>query len=251
MPFELLSLQTALLVLAAMAAGFVDSIAGGGGLITIPAFLAAGLPPTTAIATNKLQAGFGSFMSTWHYRKAGLMKIREMIPGIIMTAIGASLGALCLQWLSDDFLNKVVPWFLLAVFLYVLFTPKIGEDDRHHRLSKPVFFVFFGLLIGFYDGFFGPGTGSFWSIAFVTVLGFNLKKATGHTKVVNFTSNIVSILIFLIGGQIWIGLGLMMAVGQIAGATLGSKLVIKKGTGFVKVFFLIVVGATLLKLFFQ
>lgn len=230
-------------------AGFVDSIAGGGGLITLPALLTTGMPPTLALGTNKLQSSFGSLFATLHYRKAGLVKVRKVILGIFCTILGAVLGTFLVQQLDNSSLKIIIPFLLLVIFIYFFLSPKIGEIDRHQKLSQNLFFVTFGLLLGFYDGFFGPGAGSFWAVAFVALLGFNLKKATAHTKVMNFTSNIVSLATFLFGQSVHFKIGLCMGIGQILGATVGSHLVILKGTRFVRIFFLTVVGATLIKMF--
>ncbi len=232
-------------------AGFVDSIAGGGGIITVPVLLSSGMPPHIALATNKLQSTFGSFTASLNYMHKGLVHVKEVFWGVLFTFLGASLGTYLILSLDADFLSKIIPLMLIAIFVYTLFSPKLGEEDRHHKLPPFAFYLIFGIALGFYDGFFGPGTGSFWTIALVTLLGLNLKTATARTKIMNFTSNIVSLGVFLIGGQVlWI-VGFLMGVGQILGAYLGSSLVVKKEVRFIRVFFLVVVGATVLKLVSQ
>jgi uncharacterized membrane protein YfcA len=235
----------ALLAAAGFFAGFVDSIAGGGGIITLPALLAAGLPPHLALGTNKLQSSFGSSTAALHYASKGLVQFRETVAGVALTAIGAAAGTIGIQLVSPGLLQRAIPILLFAVFVYVLFSPSVGEDDRKGKLSRIAFYTLFGLSIGFYDGFFGPGTGSFWALAFVTMLGLNLKKATAHTKVMNFTSNVVSLAFFALGGKVVLLPGLAMGAGEVLGALLGSKLVIVRGVRFVRVFFLAVVAATL------
>jgi hypothetical protein len=148
-------------------------------------------------------------------------------------------------------LSRIIPFLLLSIVVYSLFTPKIGERDIRPRMRALPFYAVFGLAIGFYDGFFGPGTGSFWTLAFLLGLGFNLAKSAGFTKVMNFTSNIVSFALFLAGGHVDFALGASMAVGQVAGARIGSSLVIRKGARFVRPFFLGVVVLTTLKLFYD
>ncbi len=229
--------------------GFIDSIAGGGGLVSLPVLLALGLPPQMAIATNKMQSVFGTLSAVYHYRKAHLVRIRQVVWGIVFTALGSVLGANLIQLINNQILKLIVPWLLLGIFIFTLLSPKLGESDKHHRLKAQTFYVVFGLLLGFYDGFFGPGTGAFWAMAFVTLLGFNLRKATAHTKVMNVTSNIVSVITFLYAGLIVIPIGLIMAAGQLVGTYAGTHLVINKGTGFIRIFFLCVVGAMLIKLF--
>ncbi len=237
-----------LAAVAAFAAGFLDSIAGGGGIITVPVLLAVGLPPHMALGTNKLQASFGSFTATMRYGMKGLYKLENIWPGIIFTFIGAVIGTWLVQRLDGGFLNRLIPFMLLVLFLYTLFQPRLGEKDSHARWPAGLFWLVFGLSIGFYDGFFGPGTGSFWTIALVTLLGLNLKNATGTTKPMNFTSNIVSLSVFLIGGNVLIPLGLLMGAAQFAGAWLGSHLVLRRSPRFIRIFLLIAVGATILRL---
>ena len=167
---------------------------------------------------------------------------------LFAAAAGAVAGTATVQVLSPDFLQHVILVLLLGVFLHTLLSPGLGRLDRAPRLAAPIFWACAGLSLGFYDGFFGPGTGSFWTISLVSVLGLNLKKATAYTKVFNFTSNVVSLGTFFAGHQVVMTAGLLMGSGQILGAFFGSRLVIQKGTGFVRVFFLVVVVATLLKL---
>lgn len=244
-----LSIQVcALLFGAAFLGGFVDSIAGGGGIITIPALLAVGIPPHAALGTNKLQASFGSLTATLNYRRGGMVRGRDLVHGILFTAIGAFLGTTTIQAISADVLGHVIPILLLVIFVYMLRSPQLGAAHQPHKMRPLLFYFLFGLLIGFYDGFFGPGTGSFWTVAFVAWLGFDLRKATAHTKVLNFTSNLVALVFFMAGGNVFVVAGMMMGVAQVAGAFLGSHLVLNRGTRFVRVFFLAVVAVTIGKL---
>ena len=234
--------------LAGLFAGFVDAIAGGGGIISLPALLATGMPPHLALGTNKLQGTFGSLTAAINYSRKGLVNLREVPTGIIFTALGALSGTMTVQVLSPDFLRHIILILLASVFLYTLFSPDLGKLERRPSMAAPAFFGCAGLVLGFYDGFFGPGTGSFWTIALVLVLGLNLKKATAHTKIFNFTSNVVALIAFLVGQHVVVSAGLLMGAGQMLGAFLGSRLVIQKGTGFVRVFFLVVVAVTIIKL---
>jgi uncharacterized membrane protein YfcA len=241
----------AIFLAAGFLAGFVDSIAGGGGIITVPVLLASGMPPHIALATNKLQSSFGSFTASFNYIRKGLVNLKDVYMGVIFTFIGASLGTYSILLMDASLLNKIIPIMLVVIFLYTFFTPKLGSEDRHHRLKPNLFYLILGIAIGFYDGFFGPGTGSFWTIAIVTLLGLNLKSATAQTKIMNFTSNIVSLGVFVIGGQVLRLVGILMGVGQILGAYLGSSLVVKKDVSFIRVFFLTIVGITILKLLYD
>jgi uncharacterized membrane protein YfcA len=241
-------LTLCLLFAAALFGGFIDSIAGGGGIITLPALLAAGLPPHLALGTNKLQSSFGSFTAAMRYLRGGMFRLEDLAGGIAFTALGALSGTVTIRVLSADLLARLIPLLLAAIFLYMLANRRLGEHVRPHRMRPVVFYLLFGLLIGFYDGFFGPGTGSFWTIALVIWMGLDLRQATGHTKALNFTSNIVSLMTFLLGGQVVILAGLLMGAGQVGGAWLGSHLVLRRGTGFVRTIFLCVVAATIAKL---
>ncbi|MCX2497389.1 TSUP family transporter [Plesiomonas shigelloides] len=223
-----------LLLAAASLAGFIDAIAGGGGLLTVPALLAAGLPPAMALGTNKLQGTAGSFSATWYFVRRGAVNLSDITFMIICTFIGSVVGTILVQMIDASILRQVLPFLILAVGGYFLFSPRVGETDRHSRISARLFALTAGAGIGFYDGFFGPGTGSFFAIAFVTLLGFNLAKATAHTKVLNFTSNVASLLFFALGGKVVWSVGLLMMVGQFIGARLGARMVLTKGQSFIR-----------------
>jgi uncharacterized protein len=244
-------LHYALFFITGIFAGFVDSIAGGGGIITVPVLLSAGIPPHYALGTNKLQSSFGSFTAAFNYRRKGLISFSEIKPAILFTAIGAFTGSITIQFLSAGFLNLVIPIFLCVIFFYTVFSPNLGEKTRAPVVSKNIFYVTAGLTMGFYDGFFGPGTGSFWVIGIVMLIGLDLKKATAFTKFTNFTSNFVALIFFIIGGKVLFLVGVCMGIGQIIGAFLGSRLVILKNVSFVRGFFILIVGITLIKLIYS
>ncbi len=240
-----------LLFATALAAGFVDAIAGGGGLITLPVLLSFGLDPRHALGTNKLQATFGSASASWYYAQAGTVALKDCARGFLLTFAGAALGTLVVRQSDPSFLRRVIPVLLAGVALYVLFSPRLGAGDLRPRIGRGGFDLIFGLLIGFYDGFFGPGTGTFWTMAFMLGLGFNMTRATGHAKVMNFASNISSLLFFLPGGNVWYAAGLTMGIGQVVGAKLGSRMVITRGTKFIRPVFVSVVLGLTLKLFYD
>lgn len=235
----------------AMLAGCIDAIAGGGGLLTIPALLWAGLSPLQALATNKLQASFGSFTATWNYSRQGLIKPSEHRTAIILSFLGAISGAWTVQKIDPAFLAQLIPILLIAFALYFMFSPKLGEQERAQRISKNAFAATAGFGIGFYDGFFGPGTGTFFVIAFVTLLGYSLPKATAGTKLLNFTSNIASLILFAFSGHILWLLGLTMGVGQIIGSFIGSKLAIRHGVQLIRPLLVIVSLLVSLRLLLQ
>ncbi len=222
------------LLLVATLAGLVDAIAGGGGLLTVPALLAAGLDPLPALATNKLQGSFGTFTASVNFWRRGEVSLPQMLPAVICTFGGAALGTLSVQALDNRILVTLVPALLVVFAVYFLLSPRVGDLDAQRRIGEWGFALTVGLGIGFYDGFFGPGTGSFFAFACVALLGYNLRRATAHTKILNFTSNLASLLVFLAGGEIVWLVGLSMGLGQALGAWVGSHLVLRHGAGLVR-----------------
>jgi uncharacterized membrane protein YfcA len=232
--FELTLEMAAGLFAVAILAGFIDSIAGGGGLLTIPALLWAGLPPAAALGTNKLQACGGSFFASWYFIRKGMVDLSKIKLSLACAFVGASLGTILVQMIDASILETLLPFLILAIGGYFLFSKKISEDDKQQLITPSVFAFTAALSVGFYDGFFGPGTGSFFALAFVSLAGFGLAKATAHAKLLNFSTNIASLIFFAIGGQVVLVLGLIMLVGQAIGATLGSRLVVTKGVKIIK-----------------
>jgi len=234
-----------------LVAGFVDSIAGGGGLITIPVLLSLGLGPQDALGTNKLQASFGSGSAAFHYAGAKAVVLKDCIRGFLLTFFGAACGSLLVQRYDPAVLSRAIPVLLVGVALFTLLKPDLGTEERQPKMRRGWFDLVFGLIIGFYDGFFGPGTGTFWTMAFMIGLGFNMTKATANTKVMNFASNLSSLAIFILGGRVlWLE-GLVMGIGQLLGARLGARMVIARGTRFIRPIFLSVVLAITLKLLYS
>lgn len=237
-----------LLFLVGLVAGTVDAVAGGGGLITVPALLNLGLPVPLALGTNKFQSSFGSVTASVHFVRLGTVDLRRCTLGIVMTLIGAVLGTLTVQQVDTEILRHVVPWLLAAILIYTLARPAIGTEEHPPRLHEGLFFVVFGLGLGFYDGFFGPGAGSFWAIALVLVLGQNFTRATAITKVMNATSNVASLAFFAAAGLVHLGAGLAMAAGQVVGGRIGAGLVVTRGARFIRPVFLTMVTLTLARL---
>ncbi len=232
-------------------AGFIDSVAGGGGLITVPVLLSIGLSPQVALGTNKLQSSFGSFSSSLNFFLKKKVDIKSVKTGMFFTFIGAAAGSILIQMLKSEFLIKIIPVLLIVIFFYTLLSKNISDEDRTPKISDNVYFVIFGLLIGGYDGFFGPGTGSFWTASCMFFTGAGMIKATGITKVMNFTSNIVALAIFIMGGNVLFKVGFIMGLGQFIGAKTGSSMAIKKGTKFIKPLFLTMVFLTIIKLIYN
>jgi uncharacterized membrane protein YfcA len=231
------SISTDILVLligAAGLAGFIDAIAGGGGLIALPALLWAGIPPLQALATNKLQGSFGTATATFNFARKGYLDWRSLWPAVIMTLTGAVIGTFSVQLLPASLLERIIPLLLVLFSVYFLFSRQAGDANAKQRISIAVFAVSAGFILGFYDGFFGPGTGSFFTAAFVILLGYNLTHAVAGTKLLNFTSNLASLAAFAVGGHVLWSLGLAMGMAQMAGAWLGSHLAIQHGSKIIR-----------------
>lgn len=234
MLFEIATQTALLLILAAFVAGFVDSIAGGGGLISVPALLLAGANPIEALATNKLQGTFGAGTAMVTYARAGHVRLREQLGMAVISAVGGGLGALVAHLIPVGVLRVVMPVILVAVALFFALKPGLSDNDRVQRIRPAVFAVTAVPLIAAYDGFFGPGTGSFFMLAFVMLAGFGVLKATAHTKLLNFSSNIGSLCVFIPSGAMWWAVGLGMAAAQVAGASLGARLAMRVGARLIK-----------------
>ena len=226
------------LALAGAAAGFVDAIAGGGGLISVPALLWAGLPIPVALGTNKLQSSCGTTLAVIRYTRGGLIPWRTLRLAVAVTFVAAMLGVFAVTRLDTGLLKRIVPILLLAVAIYTVMNPRLGEIQRLARLGGAAFALIFGALLGFYDGFFGPGAGSFWMMACVLTLGHDLRSATGTTKALNLVSNVASLIAFASGGFLRWDVGIAMIAGQLVGARLGSGLVLASGAKIIRPIFI-------------
>ena len=240
-----------LLIGVGFAAGLLDAIAGGGGLIALPALLATGMAPVDALGTNKLQGSFGTTAAAGHFFRHGHIDTGEVALAVVCTFVGAVLGAFAVQHTNPDFLALLIPLLLVANALYFLFSPRIGDVERHRRIGRGLFAVVVGGGLGFYDGYFGPGTGSFFALAYVVLLGFSLTRATAHTKVLNMTSNLAALLLFALAGHVVWLIGLWMGAAQVVGATVGAHLVIRRGAGLVRPLIVIVCLAISVRLLTQ
>lgn len=234
MDFVLSPEVLAMLFGAAAIAGFVDAIAGGGGLITIPVLLLAQVPPLQALATNKLQASSGSLTASLMVIRRGLVRLPEVRPLFIASLIGSGIGAIAVQFMQAQTLDVVIPVVLVGIALYFVLAPGAGAVERHPRIGSTVYRSTVVPGIGFYDGMFGPGTGSFFSLAGVALRGQNLITATANAKVLNFASNIASLAIFIIGGKVVWAAGAAMICGQVLGAWGGSHAMVRGGTRLIR-----------------
>ncbi|WP_378952607.1 TSUP family transporter [Mesorhizobium sp. ANAO-SY3R2] len=232
--FDIATETILFLTVAAFIAGFIDSIAGGGGLITIPALLLAGFPPVEALGTNKLQGLFGSGSATISYAAKGHVDLRKQLPFAALSFIGSVLGALLATILPGDILGMFLPFLLVAIALYFAFKPNMNDIDRTERMAPFVLGMTIVPAIGFYDGVFGPGAGSFFMLAFVALAGYGVLKATAHTKLLNFASNLGAFGVFALVGAIAWKIGIVMGIAQFLGARLGAHLAMRNGARLIK-----------------
>lgn len=238
----------ALLFVAGLSAGFIDAIAGGGGLISVPALLWAGLPPQMALGTNKMQSTWGTLMAVRKYAKAGFISWQQVRLTMLITFVSAMTGAWVVMLIRNAVLKMIVPWMLLCIAVYVLLSPGLGRTAAKARLSLGAFACLAGSVLGFYDGFFGPGTGTFWTMACISLLGLELTRATAFTKVVNLASNMASLIIFVVGGRVNYEIAGVMIAGQLIGGRLGAGMAIRHGAPFIRIIFITVVLAMVAKL---
>lgn len=241
-----------ILFIASLIAGIVDSIAGGGGLITVPALLMAGLPPLTVLGTNRLQSSIGeltAFLTFWRKKQ---VLIGGLLTGVVFTAFGAVLGSYAVNLFSSYILQVLLPILITLIALYSLFSSRLKNTQAvKPKLSSKKFMIIFGLVLGFYNGFFGPGTGTFWMISLVIFLGLSLKGATIVTKPLNLIGNVISLMFFMGVGHIDYIAGGTMGLGQIIGASIGSRLVILKGSHIVRPIFISVTVLMSIKLVYD
>jgi len=223
----------AALTATAVLTGFIDAIAGGGGLIMMPALLFAGVPPIQALGTNKLQSMFGTSIAFRNFAGKGLVDWREHKGTIALVFAGASIGVIAVQAIDPGALRLIIPLLLIAVALYVIASPRMSDEDAHQRLGARGYGPIAGL-IGAYDGFFGPGTGSFFTASLVGLRGLGLTRATALTKLLNLTSNVASVIFFALGGKILWLLGLSMAAGAMLGGWLGSHTAMRFGARVIR-----------------
>lgn len=232
--FEIAPDLVALLMMAAFVAGVVDAIAGGGGLITLPALLLVGAPPVEALATNKLQGTFGAATATVAYARAGQVRLRDQTLMALVSSLGGGAGALGAHLISAEVLRLIMPIILIAVALFFALKPGLNDADRAQRMKAALFTLTIVPLVALYDGFFGPGAGSFYMLGFVMLAGYGILKATAHTKLLNFGSNLGALCVFAMSGSLWWAVGLAMGVAQVAGAAVGARLALRVGARLIK-----------------
>ena len=232
-------------------AGLVDSIGGGGGLISLPAYLFAGLPVHMAIATNKLSSACGTSLSTVRYIRKGLVNLTLAVPSVAAAVLGSSLGAKWSLSVSEEVMKYVLAGVLPLAAFFVLNRRLFRDDGRHAAAADRrtlAVCVAAAFAIGMYDGFYGPGTGTFLIIAFTVFARMTVGSANAQAKVINLTSNLTSLTVFLLGGQVLLPLGLAAAVCNMAGNWVGSSLALSRGVKIVRPVILLVLLLLLAKI---
>lgn len=227
---------------------FLNSIVGGGGLITLPALLFVGLPPATAIATNKLAATLGNLTSMLTFLRAGKIDFKLLRPIIPLVFIGSMLGAITVNYISPNLLKPLIFIMLVIVLIYTIVNKEWGNIENRRVITKKNKIILIAVLIaiGFYDGFLGPGTGSFIIFAFI-IMGFDFIKASGNAKLLNFTSNFAALIMFLFLGTVNFSYGIIMGLSMIVGAFAGAKFALGRGNAYVRIIFILVTSLLILK----
>lgn len=230
---------------AAFAAGFLDTLAGGGGLIALPALITTGIPPLSALATNKLQGTMGTMTSSFMMFRSRRVHWKDVRFLMLAAFIGSLLGTIAVQYIHAEILNYAIPAVLLLIACYFIFSPQLTNEKRPPRIREGLYRKLIVPIIGWYDGMFGPGTGSFFALSGVALRGHGLINATAIAKTLNFSTNIAALLIFLLAGKvIWLP-GLVMMCGQFAGAWCGSRCLLKVNPRYLR---MLVVAMCLLML---
>lgn len=244
-------MEVLLLGVASAFAGFVDAIVGGGGLILVPALFAT-LPqahPATLLGINKGAAMGGTSLATWRYARQVDFRWASLLPAAVAAFVASFLGAWLVTVMSPDFLRKLLPWVLLAVLVYTLARKDMGQAHapRFEGRSEQWRAGSVAALIGLYDGFFGPGAGSFFVFGFVRLLGYDFLHASASAKVLNMASNLAALTIFTWKGHVWWHYVAVLLVANVVGSWVGTHLALKHGAGFVRGVFIVVVSALILK----
>lgn len=233
-------------------AGFIDAIGGGGGLISLPAYLIAGLPPHAAIGTNKFSACMGTIVATWHYARCGFIHWKRVFPAIFTALSGSWVGAkLALMVNADAF--KIIMLFILPLTAWYVLCKKSLQTEKSpfSEIKTMSIILSLAFMIGIYDGFYGPGTGTFLMLLLTSVAHIKLNEAAGTTKVINLSTNIAALAVFLFHGEIWFPLAYVAALFGIAGNYIGANYFTRRGTEFVKPVIVCVLAIFFCKICFE
>ncbi|MDQ1085370.1 MULTISPECIES: TSUP family transporter [Microbacterium] len=243
-----------LLLLAAGVAGWVDAVVGGGGLIQLPALVIAvpkDVPTPFILGTNKLSSFFGTLSASWVYLRRIRVQLVLLIPLVAGAYAGSTVGAALSRYVPREVLTPVVLVAVVAVALYTLFKPKMGLEHAPRHTGRTAIVwraAAIGLLVGFYDGILGPGTGSFFVILIVSVLGYGFLQASANAKIANLTTNLAALAVYGVHGEIILALGVAMAVMNITGGFIGAHMATRRGSGFVRIVFLVTLSILIVKL---
>ncbi|ACD52799.1 sulfite exporter TauE/SafE family protein [Clostridium botulinum] len=234
-------------------AGIIDAVAGGGGIISLPAYIFAGIPIHIAYGTNKFASCIGTSISSIKFFRSGNIKIKSALLSAAGALIGSWFGAQIVLLLNEKYLNYCLIIILPIVSLFLLFNRNFGVKNKKELSNKKLYILSFiiGLFLGAYDGFFGPGTGTFLVICFTGILGFNLITASGNAKIVNLASNFSALIAYILGGKVMFSIGVPAAVCAIAGNYLGAHLAIKNGDKIIKPIIFVAIGLLFIKVIFD
>jgi hypothetical protein len=235
-------------------AGVMDSIAGGGGLISLPAYLFAGLPPHMALGTNKFSSAWGTLLSTINYWRHKMIDTKVALLSGIGALLGSWLGTKTVLLVKPDFLNYLLVILIPIIAVITLFNPKLGKIDlssQHTHSKKYGLGVLAGLIIGFYDGFFGPGTGTFLILIYTILLHYDFLTANANTKVVNLASNIAALVTFAVAGKVLYPVAIPAAICGVLGNYVGSRMVIFKGNKLIKPIFVLALSFLLVRVIYN
>ncbi|WP_285138433.1 TSUP family transporter [Microbacterium sp. lyk4-40-TSB-66] len=243
-----------LLLIAAGVAGWVDAVVGGGGLIQLPALVIA-VPKDVAtpfiLGTNKLSSFFGTLSASWVYLRRIRVQLVLLVPLVVGAYAGSTVGAALSRYVPREVLTPIVLVAVIVVALYTLLKPRMGLEHapRHNSTAATAWrAAAIGLLVGFYDGILGPGTGSFFVILIVGVLGYGFLQASANAKIANLTTNLAALAVYGVHGEILLVLGLAMAVMNITGGFIGAHMATRRGSGFVRIVFLVTLSILIVKL---
>lgn len=232
-------------------AAIIDAIAGGGGIISLPAYIIAGVPPHLALGSNKLSSIMGTIVSTTRYVKNGAVDLKIAPASIILALIGSAIGANLALLAEEEFLEKLLIFVLPCVAFFVLRKKSFGETNEGRSISrkKQVFIALVAaFVVGGYDGFYGPGTGTFLILILTGMAGMDIRKASGNTKLINLSSNLAALITFVINGKVMFLLAMTAGIFGIVGNYIGSGLVLKNGAKAVKPVMIIVLVLLFLKI---
>lgn len=240
----------ALLVLIAMVAGIIDTLAGGGGLLVLPALILAGVPPLSALGTNKLQSTMGTATSTFHMFRKRRVTWKQVRYWMLTVFVGSALGTTAVQFVDPSALSFVIPVVLFVIALYFLFSPYISKLIQSRTISNARYSNIVVPSVGFYDGMFGPGTGSFFAFAGVACKGWDLISSTAVAKCLNFSTNVAALVVFVIAGQLVWKIGLCMMLGQLIGASIGANILVRINPQILRVLVVLMCSAMLIRYLF-